>query len=146
MLSGLLRSLFRSLWQRANGARKWFRAFRRTRPFWGGAWMMTGGWVILHYAMAPIQLLVAHGLTSMGGYLFGGGLMACGFIVWLAPKQRFTFGGIGALLAIGSLIGSNLGGFFFGMFVGVVGASMTLGWGDKKPRRRDRERLAGAGR
>jgi hypothetical protein len=124
---------------------RWFRAFRRTRPFWGGAWMMLGGWVILHYAMAPIQLLVTHGLTSMGGYLFGGGLMACGFIVWVAPKQRFTFGAIGALLAIGSLIGSNLGGFFVGMLIGVVGASMTLGWGDKKPRRRDRKRAEAAG-
>ncbi|NUP50531.1 MAG: hypothetical protein HOW97_24950 [Catenulispora sp.] len=137
------------MWQRAGSVRRWFRAFRRTRPFWGGGWMMLGGWVILHYAMAPLQLLVAHGLASMGGYLFGGGLMACGLIVWLAPKQRFTFGGIGALLAIASLIGSNLGGFFVGMLIGVIGASMTVGWGDKKPRRGDRKRAAavpGAGR
>ncbi|NUR28454.1 MAG: hypothetical protein HOV83_21875 [Catenulispora sp.] len=132
----------RTVRHRIAGVRRWLRAFRRTRPFWGGTWMMVGGWVILHYAMAPLQLLIAHGLASMGGYLFGGGLMACGLVVWLAPQQRFTFGVIGALLAIGSLLGSNLGGFFVGMLIGVVGASMTLGWGDKKPRRRRRAAVA----
>ena len=38
---------------RVDGARQylhdawvWFRAFRRTRPFWGGLWLIVGGWLV----------------------------------------------------------------------------------------------------
>ena len=28
-------------------ARIWFRGFRRTRPFWGGLWMLVGAYFLL---------------------------------------------------------------------------------------------------
>jgi len=44
---------------------------------------------------------------------------------------------VGVLLAVTSLIVSNLGGLFVGMCAGIIGGSMTLAWGPKtkKPAR-----------
>jgi uncharacterized membrane protein YeaQ/YmgE (transglycosylase-associated protein family) len=49
------------------------------------------------------------------------------------------------LLSLGSWITSNMGGFFIGMLLGVVGSCLTFGWlPDQEPRqsRRARRRAA----
>jgi hypothetical protein len=115
-------------------ARTWLRAFRRTRPFWGGVWLLAGGAWILHYSYQPLQLAIAAGFAGMGGLLTGGGLVLCGFAAWFAPTQRFLVGLIAMMLALASLVASNLGGFFVGMLLGLAGSSMLLGWGTKSSR------------
>lgn len=37
---------------RVKAAYVWFRAFRRTRPFWGGVWLVAGGWTVLKFSSA----------------------------------------------------------------------------------------------
>ncbi len=37
------------VWNATQPARRWFRAFRRTRPFWGGLWLIIGGWQVLSW-------------------------------------------------------------------------------------------------
>ena len=115
-------------------ARTWFRGFRRTRPFWGGLWMLLGGWWILRMSMVEWQVLFSAGLTGFGGWLSGGGLILCGVVAWFAPSQSYFAGLIGLLLAVASFIISNLGGFFVGMFFGIVGSAMVLSWGERKAR------------
>ncbi|NEA51194.1 DUF6114 domain-containing protein, partial [Streptomyces sp. SID10815] len=118
-------------------ARRWFRAFRRTRPFWGAVWMVAGGWTVLKFSLAPMRLVVSAGFDGIAGYLLGGGMILCGLIPLAAPRQRFTFGILGSVLAVVSLVASNLGGFLVGMALGVLGGAMTVGWGPKRtPRRR----------
>lgn len=134
-----------SAWQRAQFARRWFRALRRTRPFWGALWMAFGGYTILKYSMAPLQVIAKTGMTGVAGYVLGGGLIFCGLVALCIPSQRYAAGLIGIVLAVVSLVASNLGGFFVGMLAGVLGGSMTLGWGVKKPRRRDVRRAAAGG-
>mgnify|MGYP006876024127 CR=1 FL=1 len=123
-----------ALWRRTVQAYTWFRAFRQTRPFWGGLWLIAGGWVIVSFsARAPIALLVTNGVSGFGGWLTGGGMMVCGVIAWLAPAQRLAPSLLGLALSIGSLIASNLGGLFLGMLLGILGSAMILGWGPKRP-------------
>jgi hypothetical protein len=112
--------------------RRTVRAFRRTRPFWGGLWLLLGGWTVLRLSMVPTQVAVAAGLTGLGGWITGGGMVLCGLAAWAAPSQRYVIGVVGVLLAICSLLVSNLGGLFVGMAAGIVGGSMTLAWGPKK--------------
>ncbi|MFE1551920.1 DUF6114 domain-containing protein [Streptomyces sp. NPDC058718] len=112
----------------------WFRAFRRTRPFWGGVWLIAGGWTVLKFSLSSLQLIVSTGFGGVAGYLVGGGMILCGLIPMALPGQRYTFGIIGAVLAVVSLVVSNLGGFLLGMALGVLGGSMTVGWGAKRPR------------
>ncbi|WP_255450241.1 DUF6114 domain-containing protein [Skermania sp. ID1734] len=120
---------------RIQPARAWFRAFRRTRPFWGGLWMIIGGWCILRLSMVSIQVVMSAGLTGFGGWLSGGGLIMCGLFAWAAPSQRYVAGLIGLLLGVVSLVISNLGGLGLGMLFGVIGGSMTLAWGPKRTRK-----------
>ncbi|MGW2395725.1 DUF6114 domain-containing protein [Kitasatospora sp. NPDC001664] len=121
---------------------RWFTAFRRTRPFWGGLWLVAGGWTVLKFSLGAIQLVTAVGFNAVAGYLVGGGMMLCGLIPIAAPRQRVTFGLIGTVLAVVSLVVSNLGGFLLGMVLGVLGGAMTAGWGP----RRGRAPAAGADR
>lgn len=127
-----------SVREAAGAAWRWFRAFRRTRPFWGGLWLVAGGWTVLKFSLSSVQLIVTTGFGGVAGYLTGGGMILCGLIPIAAPRQRYTFGLIGAVLAVVSLVVSNLGGFLAGMALGVLGASMTVGWGPKRPARRPR--------
>lgn len=127
------------LWRRADAVRLWFRAFRRTRPFWGGVWLAAGGWSVLKFSLSTLQLIVDTGFGAVAGYLVGGGMILCGIIPIALPAQRYTFGLIGVVLAVVSLVVSNLGGFLVGMVLGVLGGSMMVGWGAKRPRRRDRK-------
>lgn len=131
---GDLREFKDRAWRRTAGARAWFRAFRRTRPFWGGLWLLVGGWLILRLSMVSVQIVVSAGLAGFGGWLTGGGLIVCGLIAWAAPTQRYIAGIIAILLAVASLVLSNLGGMFFGMLFGILGGAMVLAWGPKKPR------------
>lgn len=125
--------------------RAWFRAFRRTRPFWGGVWLVAGGWTVLKFSLAPMQLVVSTGFDGIAGYLLGGGMILSGLVPLAAPQQRYTFGIIGAVLAVVSLVASNLGGFLLGMVLGVLGGSMMVGWGPKRPARAERHSAAGSG-
>ncbi|MCD0451791.1 DUF6114 domain-containing protein [Actinocorallia sp. API 0066] len=114
---------------------RWFRAFRRSRPFWGGVWLTLGGWMILRLTLAPVQTAVTTGFNGIAGWLVGGGMILCGLIPWAAPSQRYTFGVIGTILAVVSLVTSNMGGFLLGMLFGVVGGTLMVAWGKKKPNR-----------
>ncbi len=120
---------------RVRAAWAWFGAFRRTRPFWGGVWLVAGvDRPQVLPQLAPVDR--EHGLRGIAGYLVGGGMILCGLIPMALPAQRYTFGLIGAILAVVSLVVSNLGGFLLGMALGVLGGSMMVGWGAKRPRRR----------
>lgn len=132
------RGRLRAVWLRVDAVRRWFRAFRRTRPFWGALWMAVGGWSVLKFSLSSVQLIVSTGFGAVGGYLTGGGMILCGLIPLALPAQRYTFGLIGAVLAVVSLVVSNLGGFLVGVVLGVLGGSMMVGWGPKRARRRGR--------
>jgi hypothetical protein len=121
---------------RARAASAWqsFRAWRRSRPFWGGLLLLLAG---VELVAIPLLSVLAHGsvkvviyigIGGVFGVLIGGLLMACGLLVWFHPVQRVFYAIAGVLLAVASFVATNLGGFFIGMLLGVTGASLSFGW------------------
>lgn len=72
-------------------------------------------------------------------------LVLLGLLSILMPAQRIFYGVLILVIAVYSLVGVNLGGFFIGMLLGMVGGVMVVSW---MPRRRAggaRARHAGDG-
>jgi hypothetical protein len=116
-------------------ARAWFRAFRRTRPFWGGVWTIAAGLWIVRAMSFDVGLALSGGWSTSAGYVMGGGLVLFGLVAWFAPHYRALAGFVAFLVALGAFPAANLGGYLVGSVVGVVGSSMIWAWGEKKPRR-----------
>jgi hypothetical protein len=119
---------------RAGSAWQSFRAWRRSRPFWGGLLLLLAG---VELVAIPLLSVLAHGsvkvviyigIGGVSGVLIGGLLMACGLLMWFHPVQRVFYAIAGVLLAVASFVATNLGGFFIGMLLGVTGASLSFGW------------------
>jgi hypothetical protein len=138
---------------RAASAWQAFRAWRRSRPFWGGLLLLLAG---IELIAIPLLSVLAHGsvkvviyigVGGVFGVLIGGLLVACGLLIWFHPVQRVFYAIAGVLLAVASFVATNLGGFFFGMLLGVTGASLSFGWtpGPGRPAglHRPRSRRAG---
>jgi hypothetical protein len=140
---------------RARAASAWqaFRAWRRSRPFWGGLLLLLAG---IELIVIPLLSVLAHGsvkvviyigVGGVFGVLIGGLLVACGLLIWFHPVQRVFYAIAGVLLAVASFVATNLGGFFFGMLLGVTGASLSFGWtpGPGRPAGQHRPRPRRAG-
>lgn len=125
-------------------ARRWFRDFRRTRPFWGALWTILAGVWIIHGMSFAIGLVLHAGWSYQAGYVMGGGLVLFGLLAWFAPFYKGLAGAMAFLLALGAFPTANLGGYLIGSLVGVLGASMIISWGEKRPRRA-RKGVAGDG-
>jgi hypothetical protein len=110
------------------------RRWRRTRPFWGGFLLLLAGIELLLIPLSgilvhgAIKLVVYVGIGGVFGVLLGVLLIACGLLLWLNPAHRTFYAIAGVLLAVLSFIASNLGGFFIGMLLGIIGGSMGFGW------------------
>jgi hypothetical protein len=111
-----------------------FRAWRRTRPFWGGLLLLLAGLelvliplsgILLHGA---IKLVIYIGIGGVFGVLIGILLITCGLLLWFTPAHRTFYAVAGVVLAMLSFITSNLGGFFLGMLLGITGGSLAFGW------------------
>lgn len=117
---------------------RWFRDFRRTRPFWGALWLGLGGYAVTHFSASSLGFAVSGGWSSLAGYILGGGMILFALVGWFAPHYSSLVGFVGFLLALVSFLAANLGGFLIGSVLGVLGGSMVWGWGEKKPRSRVR--------
>lgn len=117
-------------------ARRVFRDWRRTRPFWGGLWTILAGLWIVRAMSFSIGLALTGGWSYSAGYVMGGGLVLFGLTAWFAPYYRGLCGIAAFLIALGAFPTANLGGFLVGSVLGVVGSSMIWSWGPKKPRAR----------
>ncbi len=139
---------------RAASAWQAFRAWRRSRPFWGGLLLLLAGIELLAIpllsvlAHGSVKVVIYIGVGGVFGVLIGGLLVACGLLIWFHPVQRVFYAIAGVLLAVASFVATNLGGFFFGMLLGVTGASLSFGWtqgpGRLAGQHRPRPRRAGS--
>lgn len=114
--------------------RRFFRAFRRTRPFWGGVWMILGGLDVIYWVRNPIGVVIGGGWGTSAGYILGGAMVAFALVGWFSPHYKGIVGIVGMLLALVAFIAANLGGFVLGSALGVIGGAMVWGWGPKAPR------------
>jgi len=129
------------------GVRSAFRAWRADRPFWGGLLLALGGAEILLTEKASLKVVLHIGMQGLAGYLLPALMLLLGLLILFNPTQRLFYSITGVLLALGTWLTSNLGGFFIGLLLGVVGSCMAFGWlPDQEPRvsRRQRRKAARA--
>jgi hypothetical protein len=107
----------------AERARWW-----RRRPFWGGLFTLLGGTEILVTVRAPLPIMMHVGMLGLAGMLVPIIVILCGLLLWINPAQHVFYAVIAALLTLASWVTSNLGGFFLGMILGLVGAALGVAW------------------
>jgi hypothetical protein len=109
-----------------------FRAWRGSRPFWAGLYILLAGFPIAYLPYANLQighLTLAMSTTAGAGSLIIGVLLGVlGISLWYQKHIR-TFAGVAAiLLGLVSLPVSNFGGFFVGFLLALVGGAMAVSW------------------
>ena len=82
---------------------RWFRAFRRTRPFWGGLWLGLGGLWLLKFSNMSIGLMLGGGWNSSAAYVVGGGMMLFAVVGIFTPHYSGLVGFLVAAVLIGVL-------------------------------------------
>jgi hypothetical protein len=117
-------------------ARLAFRAWRRTRPFWGGLLILLASGPILYFPYATLNvgaLRIQMATTAgAGSAVIGLLLIALGVSCWFQPLIR-VFAGIAAIiLSIISLPVSNFGGFGMGLILGILGGALACSWAPLK--------------
>ncbi|MGV9567277.1 DUF6114 domain-containing protein [Streptomyces sp. NPDC003480] len=114
-----------------------FRAWRGARPFWAGLFVLLGGFPIIYFPYAHLQLghltLAMATTAGAGSLIIGVLLIVLGISLWFQKHIR-TFAGVAAiLLALVSLPVSNFGGFVVGFLLSLVGGAMAVSWAPGVP-------------
>ncbi|MEU4877054.1 DUF6114 domain-containing protein [Streptomyces sp. NPDC021608] len=117
--------------------RQQFRAWRGTRPFWAGLFVLLAGFPIAYFPYAHLQvghLTLAMATTAGAGSLIIGVLLGVlGISLWF-QKHVQVFAGVAAiLLGLVSIPVSNLGGFLIGFLFALVGGAMAVSWAPGAP-------------
>ncbi|GGS20133.1 hypothetical protein GCM10010269_68930 [Streptomyces humidus] len=117
--------------------REQFRAWRGTRPFWAGLFVLLAGFPIAYFPYAHLQvghLTLAMATTAGAGSLIIGVLLGVlGISLWF-QKHVQVFAGVAAiLLGLVSIPVSNLGGFLVGFLFALVGGAMAIAWAPGEP-------------
>ncbi|MGW7106785.1 DUF6114 domain-containing protein [Streptomyces xanthophaeus] len=110
------------------GPRRRLRAWRRTRPFWGGLLLVLGGAELLLVPLSPVPVLVSLGLGGIAAMGIGVALMLAGVCLWVLPQARTYVSLHALLLSVLSFVATNLGGFLVGMALGIAGSALAFGW------------------
>lgn len=121
-------------------ARLGFRHWRRTRPFWGGLLILLGGGEILLSERGPLRVMVHVGAEGMAGYIMPAVMLLCGVLLWVTPTQRLFYSILAILMSLGSFVTANLGGFFLGLILGLIGGSLAFAWAPARTRAAARRR------
>ncbi|MFF3342426.1 DUF6114 domain-containing protein [Streptomyces flavidovirens] len=120
-------------------ARRRLRAWRRTRPFWGGLLLILGGTELLLVPLSPLTVLVSLGLGGLAAIGIGLALIAAGLFLWFLPHTRHYVSVNALLLSVLSFAATNLGGFVVGMGLGIAGSAMGFGWTPVREEEREAE-------
>ncbi|MEU3250787.1 DUF6114 domain-containing protein [Streptomyces sp. NPDC006997] len=114
--------------------RRHFRAWRGTRPFWAGLFVLLGGVPIMYFPYANLQvgqLTLAMATTAGAGSLIIGVLLVVlGISLWFQKHVRVFAGVAAILLALVSIPVANFGGFVIGFMLALVGGAMAVSWAE----------------
>ncbi|MEV5006802.1 DUF6114 domain-containing protein [Streptomyces sp. NPDC055692] len=123
-----------------------FRAWRGTRPFWAGLFVLLGGFPIMYFPYAHLQLghltLAMATTAGAGSLIIGVLLVVLGVSLWFQKHIRVFAGVAAILLALVSIPVSNFGGFVMGFLLALIGGAMAVAWAEgAPPSREDAERV-----
>lgn len=106
-----------------------FRAFRRTRPFWGAIILAVGGYLVMKPMLGASFTMVVHmGMRGATPYLLGGIMILAAVTAVVAPAQRHFPAIIAMACSVLSLPFANLGGWILGMTFGIIGSGLVFAW------------------
>jgi hypothetical protein len=129
----------RGRWSWLGGGWLAWRRWRRTRPFWGALLLVCSGSWILATVKAPLPVILHIGPQGVAAFVVPLLILVAGLLLWFNPQQRLFYAIIGLLMSLASWVTSNLGGFFVGLVLGMVGGSLAFSWTpNKQPRERRR--------
>lgn len=117
-----------------HGAWQAWREWRHSRPFWGGLLLVVGGIELIAIPLSgvllkgAIKLAIYIGIGGVFGVLIGALLVVAGLVLWFNPTHRVFYGIAGIVLGILSFPASNLGGFFIGMLLAIIGGALGFAW------------------
>ncbi|WP_233265480.1 DUF6114 domain-containing protein [Leifsonia sp. AG29] len=110
-------------------ARERFRAWRRERPFVGGALTALGGIELFFSGQLDVgKIHVQLGIEGLQATVIPILLVLLGVLAIAMPAHRIFYGVIALAVAVYSLVGVNLGGFFIGMLLSTIGGILTVAW------------------
>ncbi|MGV9938437.1 DUF6114 domain-containing protein [Streptomyces sp. NPDC003401] len=122
---------------RFDHGRQQFRAWRGTRPFWAGLFVLISGLPIAYFPYAHLQighLTLAMATTAGAGSLIIGVLLVVlGVSLWFQKHVRVFAGVAAILLGLVSIPVSNLGGFLIGFLFALIGGAMAISWAPGAP-------------
>ncbi|MET9321574.1 DUF6114 domain-containing protein [Streptomyces sp. NPDC003038] len=109
-----------------------FHDWSGNRPFWAGLFTLLGGLPIAYFPYADLRLgNVTLAMATTGGagaLIIGVLLITLGLALWFQQTIRVFAGVAAILLALVSLPVSNLGGFFVGFILALIGGALALAW------------------
>ncbi|NEY34610.1 hypothetical protein GTU99_20805 [Streptomyces sp. PRKS01-65] len=114
-----------------------FRDWRGSRPFWAGLFTLLGGVPIAYFPYATLQLgtmsITMSTTAGAGSLIIGVLLITLGLTMWFQAATR-VFAGVAAIvLALVSLVISNIGGFLVGFLLALVGGALAVSWAPGRP-------------
>ncbi|MDG6106956.1 hypothetical protein Daura_28115 [Dactylosporangium aurantiacum] len=110
-----------------------FRRWRRSRPFWGGLFIVVAAVEIFLTVKAPLPVVLHIGMQGLAGYLVPIIMFLCGVLLWFSPENRTFYSVLALLMAFASWVTSNLGGFLIGLLLGMIGGSLAFSWQPVRP-------------
>jgi len=125
--------------------RRPFRSWRRGRPFTAGLSVLLAGLEIYWVPQTSVGKLLSMGLPGISSLFIPIFLAIFAVTIWFFPTYR-VFSGIASILfALLSLVATNLGGFFVGFLLGMLGGAFAVAWAPRADytadTRRQRRRL-----
>ncbi|MGI5530592.1 DUF6114 domain-containing protein [Streptomyces syringium] len=114
-----------------------FRHWRGQRPFWAGLLTLLGGFPIMYI---PYQTMTLGDLSirmattaGAGSLIIGVLLVVLGLTMWFQQQSRIFAGVAAILLALVSLVVSNIGAFLIGFLLALIGGALSVSWMPGKP-------------
>ncbi|MEU9010538.1 DUF6114 domain-containing protein [Streptomyces sp. NPDC048479] len=116
--------------------RRGFRTWRGQRPFWAGLFTVLGGIPIAYLPYASFKLghmtLAMQTTAGAGALIIGVLLITLGLTMWFHHIVRVFAGVATILLALVSIPIANMGGFFVGFLLSLIGGALSLSWAPGK--------------
>ncbi len=108
--------------------RRPFRRWRRERPFSAGLSILLAGLEIGWAPHSSVGKMLSMGLPGISSLFISIFLVVFGITVWFFPTYRVFAGIASILLALLSLVATNLGGFFVGFLLAMFGGAFAVAW------------------
>ncbi|WP_051451131.1 DUF6114 domain-containing protein [Actinospica robiniae] len=108
--------------------RRPFRRWRRGRPFTAGICILLAGAEIPLVTQSALGKLLSMGVPGISTIFISVFLIIFAVTIWFYPAYR-VFSGIAAIMvALLSLIATNLGGFLLGFLLAMLGGAFAVAW------------------